>query len=739
MNGEHWQKVSLIFHDALQREAGGRAEFLQSACGADESLRRQVESLLGSYEEAGSCFDQPALERAACEFARDETDSLIDQTIGQYRIRRLLGAGGMGEVYLADDARLNRQVAVKLLPLHFAADTEQVRRFQLEARAASSLNHPNILTIHETGEHANRHYIVMEFVTGLTLREMLATGALTLAEKLDVAAQVCDALAAAHDAGIVHRDIKPENIMIRPDGYAKVLDFGLAKLAATNVLHDNAETDGNANANVETAAGVLLGTVRYMSPEQVRGLPVDERTDIWSLGVVLYEMLEGRAPFVGATTADTIVHILERKLAEFKKEIPLSLQNCVLKALDKNRAGRFASAREFAEELRKIKGELGTTNTFAPDDTTDEWRANDRNAPHSSELIRNAPTALLRDRRIDSTLTRGAPTDPLEPAHKTTNVASFQSRARRRRETVAAASVCAAVVVLFAFVAHSVRTVSRDEPRAAASSVPSDSLNAAATFNTETNSETRAYRDMSEDERLAFVGEQALRISQALGDGAIALGPEATQAIKLHVDAYVRRRDNSSQPFKENLNEIYTRAALYAPLLSFHFKKQGVSPLTGIYIPMIESEYHDCPTSPLGAQGKFQFLEQTARRYGVRPEDRCNVDVIAPAAARYIKDRTKEFGADAANMTLVIASFNRGSRLVKADLEKLNRFAAPGNTKRDFWFLLAHAEELDEQFRGENRHYVPRFFAAAIIGENPQAFGLSTPPLSTLDTSNRAR
>lgn len=242
---------------------------------------------------------------------------------------------------------------------------------------------------------------------------------------------------------------------------------------------------------------------------------------------------------------------------------------------------------------------------------------------------------------------------------------------------------------------------------------------------------------MNDDERLNFVGEQALRVSQALGDGATALSLDAVQTIKRHVDAYDSRRDNISQkPYRENLNEIYTRAALYAPLLSFHFKKQGVPPLTGIYIPMIESEYHDCLTSPHGAQGKFQFMEQTARTYGVRPEDRCNVDVIAPVAARYIKDRTKEFGADAASMTLVIASFNRGSKLVKADLEKLNRFAT-SNTKRDFWFLLAHADELDEQFRGENRHYVPRFFAAAIIGENPQAFKLSTRPLSTLDNSNR--
>lgn len=737
MNGERWQKVSSIFHDALQCEADVREEFLQSACGADESLRRQIESLLGSYEQAGSCFDRTALERTARAFVQDESDSLINELVGQYRIRRLLGAGGMGEVYLADDARLNRQVAIKLLPLHLAADEEQVRRFQLEARAASALNHPNILTIHETGEHFNRHYIVMEFVAGATLREMLATERLTLAERVDVALQVCDALSAAHAAGIVHRDIKPENVMLRPDGYAKVLDFGLAKLAATNTIQDGAETDNVANANpVETAAGVLLGTVRYMSPEQVRGLSVDERTDIWSLGVVLYEMFESRAPFAGATTADTIAHILEREPGLFVEETPLPLQRCVLKALNKNREERFTSARAFADELRKIKREMGATDTFGWNDTTDKLSANDRNALHLSDQIKNAPTALLREREIDSTHTKGTPTNPLAPAHETVNVTLFQSRVIRRWKAVVA--VAGAAVLLFAFVSLVVRTGRQDETRASVSA-PTSSLNAAQT-DVKANAPTRSYRDMNNEERLSFVSEQALRVSQALGEGATALSLDAVQTIKRHVDAYDRRRDKSSQePYKENLNEIYTRAALYAPLLSFHFKKQNVPPITGIYIPMIESEYHDCLTSPMGAQGKFQFMEQTARNYGVRPEDRCNVDVIAPVAARYIKDRTKEFGADAASMTLVIASFNRGSRLIKSDLEKLNRFAIGNNTKPDFWFLLAHADELDEQFRGENRHYVPRFFAAAIIGENPQAFKLSTPPLSTLDNSNRAR
>ncbi|MBA2503514.1 MAG: protein kinase [Pyrinomonadaceae bacterium] len=718
MNGIRWQQLSLIFHDALRRDGRARGRFVRAACGADESLRRQVESLLGSYEQAAGVFDEPAFERAARELAQEESAALIGHTIGQYRIRRLLGAGGMGEVYLADDGRLNRQVAVKLLPLHFAADIEQVRRFQLEARAASALNHPNILTIHETGEHENRHYIVMEYVAGATLREMMAStaDALSLADVLDACVQVCDALSAAHEAGIVHRDIKPENIMLRPDGYVKVLDFGLAKLAVTT----NALTEANdedKTRNVETAAGVLLGTIRYMSPEQVRGLTVDERADVWSLGVVLYEMIENRAPFVGATTADTIVSILEREPAPFTMKIPSSLQKCALKALDKNRNGRFQTTREFADELKRIKRELGSADAFAP---RRSFKANlsdtDQFAREQTAAPGELKTAMLAN----------------ASTHKTKNALQFKSWSAQYWKRLVFGAVCAATLV-FAFV--KVNDVSKPEtprPTASASSLSPDSAQASA----------RLYRNMNSAERLAFVSEQALRVSQALGDGATTLPGSAAQVVKQHVDAYDRRRDDASpEAFKETLNEIYKRAALYAPLLSFHFKRQNVPALVGIYIPMIESEYHDCLTSPHGAQGKFQFMEQTARNYGVRPEDRCNVDVIAPVAARYIKDRAGEFGTDAASMTLVIASFNRGNRLVKDDLQKLNRFlvADSSNAKPDFWFLLAHADELDDQFRVENRHYVPRFFAAAIIGENPQAFGLPTRPLSSLDAGNEAR
>ena len=216
----------------------------------------------------------------------------------------------MGEVYLAEDTRLGRRVALKLLSPAFTSDADRMRRFMQEARAASALNHPNILTVHEIGRANGFDFIATEFIEGETLRPSMAQRRLNLTQALDVAAQVAGALAAAHAAGVVHRDIKPENIMLRPDGYVKVLDFGLAKLAGPGLYTGN---EASTVARVETNPGVVMGTVQYMSPEQARGLPVDARTDVWSLGIVLYEMVAGRPPFEGDTQSDTIVSILERE------------------------------------------------------------------------------------------------------------------------------------------------------------------------------------------------------------------------------------------------------------------------------------------------------------------------------------------------------------------------------------------------------------------------------------------
>jgi serine/threonine protein kinase len=250
---------------------------------------------------------------------------VLGSRFGHYEIRSQLGAGGMGEVYLAQDVNLSRQVALKLLPSNFTQDESRVRRFQQEARAASALNHPNILTIHEIGSENSTYFIATEYIEGQTLRDYMSGAKMKTSEVLDVATQVASALTAAHAAGVMHRDIKPENIMLRLDRIVKVLDFGLAKLTEAPT------TDTEAATLVNTEAGVVMGTARYMSPEQVRGVAVDARTDVWSLGVVLHEMLTGRVPFTGETASDVIAAILEREpqpLMSQVEEIPLFRRRC---------------------------------------------------------------------------------------------------------------------------------------------------------------------------------------------------------------------------------------------------------------------------------------------------------------------------------------------------------------------------------------------------------------------------
>ncbi|MDQ3750889.1 MAG: protein kinase, partial [Acidobacteriota bacterium] len=274
---------------------------------------------------------------------------------GRYEIKSLLGAGGMGEVYLAEDKNLGRKVAIKLLPSDLTKNSAHLHRFEQEARIASSLNHPNILTIHEIGSRGGKRFIVMEFVEGETLRKRLATRRMKLLETLDVAMQVASALAAAHEAGIVHRDIKPDNIMLRADAYVKVLDFGIAKLIEQPV------TSSEDSTLISTNPGTIIGTVNYMSPEQARGLAVDARTDIWSLGVVLYEMLSEKEAFSGATPSDKLVSILEREpppLEERAPEILAALTPIVSKALSKNAEKRYQTARDFLSDLKEISQEL---------------------------------------------------------------------------------------------------------------------------------------------------------------------------------------------------------------------------------------------------------------------------------------------------------------------------------------------------------------------------------------------
>lgn len=359
VKNERWQQIESLYHETLQKDPSSRAAFLVQACGGDETLRREVESLLAFEADAEEFIESPALEIAGRMIAGEHSKPIVaGDRFNQYRIISQLGTGGMGEVYLAEDTSLRRKVALKFLPVVLTRDEAHLRRFKVEARAVAALSHPNVCTIHEVIEtEGGHHCIVMEYIAGMTLRERMLQGRISINEALDIALQITTALSSAHAAGIVHRDIKPENVMLREDGYVKVLDFGLAKLAETHAgSSPEAETRSVA---LQTSPGVLMGTVAYMSPEQARGLTVDARTDVWSLGVVLYEMFAGRRPFEGPTPTDVIISIAEREPDPLEAA---QLQPVITKTLAKDPNRRYQNAAEALAALKNLKheAELGT-------------------------------------------------------------------------------------------------------------------------------------------------------------------------------------------------------------------------------------------------------------------------------------------------------------------------------------------------------------------------------------------
>jgi serine/threonine protein kinase len=362
MTPERLQQIERIFHDALERNESEQMEFVRRACGEDDDLCREVLSLLEAHYLAEQHETQPALELAAHELAAEQARPATLPELENYDVISPLGRGGMGEVLLAKDKRLKRKVALKLLPSYYASNEERLRRFEQEALTASALNHPNIITIHEIGTSDNLHFIATEFVEGQTLRQRIREGTLTPDAAIDIALQVANALQAAHNAGIVHRDIKPDNIMIRHDGFVKILDFGIAKL--TESSPNNSDLTTLPAGGFETATGQIIGTPAYLSPEQARGLKIDGRSDLFSLGVVLYEMLFGRQPFAGPTAADVMVTILERDPVIPPQTSP-ALQRVLKKALSKACESRYQSAAAFAKDLRQLQQ--------APQQDTTAW------------------------------------------------------------------------------------------------------------------------------------------------------------------------------------------------------------------------------------------------------------------------------------------------------------------------------------------------------------------------------
>src|SRR5258707_7250532 len=359
MRAERWKQVNDLFQSAVERAPEQRAAFLDEACQGDEPLRREVESLLTSLERSENFIELPAYEVAPELLTDDRGAASVGDLIGHYRIESLIGIGGMGEVYLARDERLGRKAALKLLPDSLTTDGTQLSRFKNEARSASALNHPNILTVYEIGAEGNRQFIATEFIEGITLRASLASGRMNPHAALEIAVQVASALAAAHEAGVVHRDIKPENIMLRPDGYVKVLDFGIAKLIEQKVASD--DRTGETTAGLQTRQGVVLGTAQYMSPEQAPGQEVGAGSGNLRVGVVIYEMIAGIPPVRGETPSDCIASILTTEpppLSGVLPDVSLKLESILQKALRKNSDERYQTIKEMLADLRILKGEL---------------------------------------------------------------------------------------------------------------------------------------------------------------------------------------------------------------------------------------------------------------------------------------------------------------------------------------------------------------------------------------------
>lgn len=337
-------------------------------------------------------------------------------SISRYRILEKLGAGGMGEVYLAEDTKLGRKVALKLLSEELTHNRDRLSRFDQEAYAASALNHPNILTIYEMGDEGGRHYIATEYIDGITLRKRLGGQPMDLTEILDIAIQITGALEEAHAAGIIHRDIKPENVMIRKNGHVKVLDFGLAKLLDRSTEGDQADTEAVTRAFVQTDAGVVMGTSLYMSPEQARGKGVDARSDIWSLGVILYEMAAGRAPFMGETKTDVIVAIAKSEpspLARFAPGLPPEFEWVVMKGLRKSADERYQTIKELESDLKKLKQKVvfqtELERSMGPERLSSITTLGDNDVPHHSSHL-SFQTSLPSTMHSTSTVQSAAQT-----------------------------------------------------------------------------------------------------------------------------------------------------------------------------------------------------------------------------------------------------------------------------------------------------------------------------------------
>jgi eukaryotic-like serine/threonine-protein kinase len=439
---ELWRKVEDLFHRALELDESRRAEFLEHSCVGDDALRREVESLLAHQKNAEHFIESPALEVLGKMIARepeiaDSDAKLIGCRVSHYRVLEKLGSGGMGVVYEAEDSRLHRKVALKFLSDIQAKDPQALARFQKEAQAASALNHPNICTIYDIGEQDGETFIAMEFLDGVTLAEMLRRGPVELTQLLDIAEQVLDGLEAAHSEGIIHRDIKLANIFVTKSSRVKILDFGLAKKSVSKPSTvDAATAEGRRTPEDHLSSGlVMLGTAACMSPEQALGKPLDVRTDLFSFGIVLYEMATGRAPFQGESTGMLLLSIVQETpepLQQIRPDLPKALQDIVDKCLQKNLEQRYQSASEIRNDLRQLQRSLSSEKVTLTE-VQDQ-------APGASAATRPEPEPASKDSSASG---------------KPVNKGSTRKPAiRLRKIRIAVAALAVAMVLFAALYAH---------------------------------------------------------------------------------------------------------------------------------------------------------------------------------------------------------------------------------------------------------------------------------------------
>ncbi len=467
--------------------------------------------------------------------------------LGRYEIRSSLGSGGMGEVYLAEDTLLERSVALKVLPANVASDQQRMQRFTQEAKTASALNHPNIITIHEIGQVDSTHFIATEFIKGVTLRQRMAEGHMSLSEVLDVGVQTASALAAAHEAGVVHRDIKPENIMLRTDGFVKVLDLGLAKLTEKENT-PIADTEALTRAMPNTAPGMVMGTVYYMSPEQARGKEVDARTDIWSLGVVLYEMATGRLPFAGETVSDCIAEILKTEpppLNRYGPDVPAELERMVTKALRKDKEERYQVIKDLGLDLKSLKRRLEFEAELDRTSTPERNGEARQSATSAHSRISNIAARPTRQ-------TRGAATD----LHTTSSAEYLVDEIKRHRRAavlmLATLLVAIAGVGYFFYFAKSGRAINSIAvlPFTNASNDPNTEYLSDGLSESLINSLSQLpnLRVMSYSSVFRYKGREAdaYTVGHALGVQAVLMGRVVQRGDSLSISAeLVNARDNS--------------------------------------------------------------------------------------------------------------------------------------------------------------------------------------------------